>query len=59
MCSTSMEEDIDHHFFACPFATLCWNNLNIQQNLHLNLHGRLLGYLQQTLYPIPISNSTL
>ena len=41
--STSIEEDIDHLFFACPFATRCWNTLNIQWDLHFNFHGRLLA----------------
>lgn len=45
MCSTSKEEDIDHLFFACPFAKQCWNTINIQWDLHLNLHGRLLASL--------------
>lgn len=49
MCSTSMEEDIDHLFFAFPFATR-WcktsNTLNTQLDLHLNLHGRLLAVRQ-------------
>ena len=37
--STSIKEDIDHLFFACPFATRCWNTLNIQWDLHFNLGG--------------------
>jgi hypothetical protein len=28
LCDTGLEEDIDHLFFECPFATQCWNTIN-------------------------------
>ncbi|KAG2650254.1 hypothetical protein PVAP13_1NG224419 [Panicum virgatum] len=35
------EEDIEHLFFSCPFATNCWLRLNIAWNLDLDLHQRV------------------
>ena len=41
LCRNNSEEDIDHLFFACPFATNCWNQLNIHWNLNLDFHQRV------------------
>ena len=41
MCSTGEDETIEHLFFTCPFASLCWNKININWDLALNLEDRL------------------
>ena len=41
LCVHNSEIDIEHLFFACPFATSCWNRLSIQWNLGLDLHQRI------------------
>jgi hypothetical protein len=37
MCSASIEEDIEHLFFSCPFAQQCWSIINFSWDLALPL----------------------
>jgi hypothetical protein len=41
LCSTGMEEDIDHLFFECPFTVQCWNYINFTWDIGLPLPERL------------------
>jgi len=43
MCTTSVEEDVNHLFFCCPFATSCWHKLGIQWTAANNIHDKILG----------------
>ena len=42
MCTSTIEEDIDHLFFFCPFAISCWNKLGIQWSTAMNISDRIL-----------------
>jgi len=42
MCRSTIEEDIDHLFFFCPFAISCWNKLGIQWSTATNVYDRIL-----------------
>ncbi len=33
MCHTTLNEDMFHLFFSCPFAQQCWQHIGIQWNL--------------------------
>ncbi|KAJ1259454.1 hypothetical protein BS78_10G156600 [Paspalum vaginatum] len=46
MCVASTEEDVDHLFFQCSFGRCCWQKLNIQWNMSLPLHQRILHVLE-------------
>lgn len=35
LCNTGAEEDIDHLFFDGPFATQCWNQINVNWDTSL------------------------
>jgi hypothetical protein len=43
LCDTGLEEDIDHLFFECPFATQCWNTINFTWDTSLPLMERLVA----------------
>ena len=43
MCTTSVEEDVNHLFFCCPFATSCCHKLGIQWTAANNIHDKILG----------------
>jgi hypothetical protein len=32
LCSSGVEETLEHLFFSCPFSTSCWSTLNITWN---------------------------
>jgi len=42
LCSSGVEEDADHLLFACPFAARCWHKLQIQWDLSLDIHSRIV-----------------
>jgi len=43
MCNHDLEEDIQHLFFYCPFATSCWLSLQIQWTDDHDIHAKLLS----------------
>jgi hypothetical protein len=43
LCDTGLEEDIDHLFFECAFATQCWNTINLTWDTNLPLMERLVA----------------
>jgi hypothetical protein len=42
MCNVGVHETIEHLFFTCPFAQVCWETINITSDESLNLHDRLI-----------------
>ena len=42
LCTTGADETIDHLFFSCPFAGLCWTKISFNWDLTLNLEDRIL-----------------
>ncbi|KAJ1275487.1 hypothetical protein BS78_05G139300 [Paspalum vaginatum] len=42
LCQDNVEEAVDHLFFQCSFAAHCWDTLNIQWNMNLHIHDRIL-----------------
>jgi len=40
MCNTGSEEDIDHLFFHCPFASQCWAAIDFTWDTSLSLPER-------------------
>ena len=51
MCTSTIEEDIDHLFFFCPFAISCWNKLGIQWSVPMNTCDRILLRAQHSSIP--------
>jgi len=51
MCTSATQEDADHLFFSCPFATACWNKLGINWSNTLGLCDRLLAARQSHALP--------
>lgn len=43
LCATGTEEDIDHLFFDCPFATQCWNSIGFSWDTSMPLVERLVA----------------
>jgi hypothetical protein len=43
LCTSRLEEDIDHLFFNCPFAMQCWNLIGFVWNTNLPLLDRLVA----------------
>jgi len=41
MCTSGLEEDIDHLFFQCPFAQQCWQKVNVTWNNMQSLPTRV------------------
>ena len=50
-CTSTIEEDIDHLFFFCPFAISCWNKLGIQWSVPMNTCDRILLRAQHSSIP--------
>ena len=42
LCSSGMDEDADHLLFACPFARRCWQKVQVQWDLSLDIHSRIV-----------------
>jgi hypothetical protein len=42
LCNASIEEDIEHLFFSCPFAQQCWSALSFSWDTTLPLQERFL-----------------
>ena len=41
LCNDQVVEDINHLFFDCPFATVCWQKLGLSWDTTLHIHTRL------------------
>lgn len=39
MCNDQVEEDIQHLFFDCPFAVLCWQKIGFGWQFDVDFHG--------------------
>ena len=39
---TGIDEDVNHLLFACPFATRCWQKLQIHWDLSLDTHLKII-----------------
>ena len=51
MCTSATQEDADHLFFSCSFATACWNKLGINWSNTLGICDRLLTARQSHALP--------
>jgi hypothetical protein len=42
LCTSGLDEDIDHLFFECPFAQQCWNSIGFAWDVSLPLMDRIV-----------------
>jgi hypothetical protein len=47
LCTTGIDEDLDHLFFDCPFSKRCWEKIGMQWNTGLSLYLRIAHARQQ------------
>jgi len=52
MCTSAVEEDIEHLFFSCPFAGSCWNKLGVLWLSAVNVQDRIVHAARNSNIPL-------